>query len=61
MSKKDLTKPGKIKKSKYPGALSQEARDPPGILKATIFGHGWPPFIITYKTKIDVSVKVALS
>ena len=61
MSKKDLTKLGKIKKSKDLRASSQETRDLLGILKATIFEHGWPPFITTYKTKIDVSVKVVLN
>ena len=61
MSKKDLTKPRKIKKPKDSGTSSQEAREAAESIESYYFWTWLAPFIKTYKTKIDVSVKVVLN
>ena len=61
MSKIDLTKPQKIKKSKDFLTSSQEAREAAESIKSYYFWTWLAPFIKTYNTKIDVSVKVVLS
>ena len=57
MSKEDLSKPGKIKKSKDPRVLSQETRDLPGILKATILDMVGPLLLQLTKPKSMLALR----
>ena len=57
MPKKDLVRP-----EKHQGVqTSQEAREATGIIEGFDFWTSLGPFIITRKTKSDVSVKLAPS